>query len=447
MLARLAERLGSWASRLRKQARISPQALDAALREVRIALLEADVALAVARELIAKAKEELSEERLARSLTPGDLVVQAVHRAMVEIMGGRTRPLDLSRIPSVVLLVGLQGSGKTTTAGKLARWVAEQRKKVALASVDATRPAAREQLARLAEQLDVPFLALEEGDPVAMAKEALDRARREGHHVLVLDTAGRQAADEAALAEAKAIAEAVQPVETLIVVDATMGQSAAELARAFAEAVPLTGVILSKADADARGGAALSVARIAGVPVRFLGVGEKLDALEPFDARRFAGRILGYGDIEGLLARVAKATDEEKAKEQAKRLRKGEITLDDFAAQLDQLLNAGGAKAILEMLPGQLAGKLGKAEIDERTLRRMRAIIQSMTREERRNPEILNGSRKRRIARGAGVSVQEVNQLLRQYRQMRTMLKRAKGMKRAWGAWARLLGMPGGLPR
>ncbi len=440
MLEQLSSRLAGLAARLKGQARITDEEIHDALRELRIALLEADVALPVVRELVSRLRTRIQGLPLARSITPGELVVSAMHAEIARIIGGGRPELDLARIPSVVLLAGLQGAGKTTTAGKLAFMLARQRRKVALASVDFARPAAREQLKALAVQVQVPFIETEAGDPVAAAKEALSEAMRAGRHVLVLDTAGRQAVDAALMEELAAIAAAMQPAEKLLVVDAAMGQAAAEVARAFHEAIGLTGVVLAKADADARGGAALSVSMISGAPVRFLGVGEKLDALEPVDAESLAARILGLADWKGLLARVARGLE---ARASAPKARKrGGFSLAEFAEQIEQLLALGGPQAIAEHLPFALRRDMA-GEDAVRRLRRMRAIIQAMTPEERARPEILNGSRKRRIARGSGVSVQEVNQLLRQHRELAKLAKRmrkGRGLGKLGAVLARTLG-------
>ena len=441
MLERLSSRLGAITGRLRGQARITDKDLNEALRELRIALLEADVALPVVRELVARLRARIQGLPLAKSITPGELVIGAMHAEIARLLGGGRPELNVARIPSVVLLAGLQGAGKTTTAGKLAFMLARQRRKVALASVDFARPAAREQLKTLAAQVQVPFVETGARAPVAAAKEALAEAMRAGCHVLVLDTAGRQAVEAALMEELAAIAEAVQPSERLLVVDAAMGQAAAEVARAFHEAIGLTGVILAKADADARGGAALSVSAVSGAPVRFLGTGEKLDALEPLDAESLAARILGLADWKGLLARIARGM-ETKAATPARRRKKGGFSLEDFAAQLDELIALGGPGAIAEHLPLPVRAQM-QGEDAARRLRRMRAIIQAMTPEERARPEILNGSRKRRIARGSGVPVQEVNQLLRQYRELAKLMKRAgkgRGLGRMGMALMRALG-------
>ena len=440
MWERLSARLAAITGGLRGRAHIREEDLAQALRELRLALLEADVALPVVRGLVARLRERIAGLPLERSITPGELVVAAMHAEIAGLLGGGRPELEVSRIPSVVLLAGLQGAGKTTTAGKLARMLAGARRKAAVASVDFARPAAREQLRALAEQVQVPFVETGARAPVAAAKEALAEAMRMGRHVLVLDTAGRQAVDAALMEELAEIAAAVQPTERLLVVDAAMGQSAAEVARAFHEALELTGVILAKADADARGGAALSVSAVSGAPVRFLGVGEKLDALEPVDAESLAARILGLADWKGLAARVARGAQARPAGRKGRG--RGGFSLEDFAEQLEQVLAAGGPGAIAEHLPFAVRGQLADGDA-ERRLRRMRAIIQAMTREERARPEILNGSRKRRIARGSGVSVQEVNRLLRQHRELAKLMKRAgkgRGLGRMGLALMRALG-------
>ncbi len=429
MFESLSAKLGSIAERLRGAARVSEKDLDATLREMRLALLEADVALPVVRHLVDETRRRALGAEVARSLQPGQVVIKILHDVLTEVLGGERRELDIARIPSVILLCGLQGAGKTTTAGKLARLLVAQGRKVALTSVDATRPAAREQLQVLAAQVDVPYLAGEGGDAVGMARSALAQARTGGHHVLILDTAGRQVVDDALMQEIREVAQAVQASERLLVLDAMTGQTALAVAEQFHQSVELTGCILTKTDADVRGGAALSVARSTGVAIRFVGTGEKIDAFEPFDPARFAGRILGQGDVVGLVEKIQASVDQQKAEKVARKVRKGEFDLMDFAEQLEQMQKMGGMSSMLKMLPGVKLPQEALAQMDDRPIRRMQAMIYSMTPQERRYPKIINGSRKRRIAAGSGTSVQELNRMLKQFAQMQKMMKKMKGAK------------------
>ncbi|HXH72501.1 MAG TPA: signal recognition particle protein [Mariprofundaceae bacterium] len=427
MFSRLTEKLGDIAHKLRGAARISEADLDATLREMRLALLEADVALPVARQLISDVRERALGAEVAKSLQPGQVVIKILNDALADVLGGQRRELDTSRIPSVILLCGLQGAGKTTTAGKLARLLAGKGRKVALTSVDATRPAAREQLQVLAGQVDVPYLTGEGDSAVEMAKSALQQARLGGHHVLILDTAGRQVVEESLMAEIREVEAAVNPTERLLVLDSMTGQTALAIAEQFHAAVDLSGCILTKTDADVRGGAALSVARSTGVPVRFVGTGEKIDAFELFDPQRFAGRILGQGDVVGLVEKIQATVDKEKAAEVAKKVSKGKFDLMDFAEQLTQMQKMGGMAGMLKMLPGVKLPQEAMAQVDDKPIKRMQAMIYSMTPKERARPEIINGSRKKRIAAGSGTSVPELNRMLKQFSEMQRMMKKMKG--------------------
>jgi len=446
MFDRLSEKLGGIAGRLRGAARVSEADLDATLREMRLALLEADVALPVARHLMSESRERALGAEVSKSLNPGQVIIKILHDVLADVLGGQRRDLDIANIPSVILLCGLQGAGKTTTAGKLARMLAAQGKKVVLTSVDATRPAARTQLKVLAGQVDVPYIEGDGDAPVAMAKSALTMAKTGGHHVLILDTAGRQVVDDALMAEIREVAAAVRASERLLVLDSMTGQTALTIAEQFHASVELSGCILTKTDADVRGGAALSVAHVTGVPVRYVGTGEKTDAFELFDPQRFAGRILGQGDVVGLVEKVQAHVDHEQAEKLAKKVKKGSFDLMDFAEQLGQMQKMGGMSGMLKMLPGVKLPQDALAQMDDKPTRRMQAMVYSMTAKERRYPKVINGSRKRRIAAGSGTSVQELNRMLRQFAQMQKMMKKMKGNKgkRMMAQMASRLG--GGMP-
>jgi signal recognition particle subunit SRP54 len=445
----LSSKLGAVFDRLRGRGALSEADVNEALREVRVALLEADVALPVARDLINKVRERAVGAEVIRSVAPGQQVVKIVNDALVDALGGKdaTGGLDLEApAPVAILMVGLQGSGKTTTSGKIALRVRTKlRRKVLLASLDVHRPAAQQQLATLATQAEVVSLPIVPGQmPLEIAARAMDVARRELFDVVVLDTAGRLAIDDALMAEVAAVKAAVNPHETLLVVDAMTGQDAVNTARAFQEKVGVTGIVMTRVDGDARGGAALSMRAVTGAPIKLLGAGEKLDALEDFHPERIAGRILGMGDIVSLVERAAETIDRDEAEKLAARMQKGQFTLEDYASQLQQIGKMGSLQGILGMLPGvgKIKDQLKDANLDERILKRQAAIISSMTPAERRKPEILKASRKKRIAAGAGVQVQDVNRLLKQFDDMSAMMKRMgkmgqKGMMR--GGLASLL--------
>jgi signal recognition particle subunit SRP54 len=429
----LTERISRVMKSLRGEARLTESNIQDALREVRIALLEADVALPVVKAFVERVREKALGQEVIGSLTPGQAAVGVVHRELVALMGGKNDALDLAtRPPAVILLAGLQGSGKTTTAGKLARWLkTELKKKVLLASCDVYRPAAIEQLKTLAAQVDAEFFPSAVGErPVDIAQRALDHARKHYADVLIVDSAGRLAIDEAMMREIGELHAALAPIETLFVVDAMQGQDAVNVAKAFADALPLTGIILTKLDGDARGGAALSVREVTGKPVKFAGVGEKLSALEPFHPDRMASRILGMGDVLTLIEDVRKSVDLEQADKLAKKVRSGkDFDLEDFKQQVAQMKKMGGLAALADKLPGNL-GQLAQSApgMDDKAIRRIEGIINSMTREERARPDLIKASRKRRIAAGAGVTVQEVNRLLNQFEQTQKMMKMmAKG--------------------
>ncbi len=434
MFEQLSDRLDKVFSRLRGRGLLSESEVDQALREVRIALLEADVALPVVKDFIAAVREKAVGEAVLKSVKPGQQVVKIVHDELVRLLGGEegARNLDLGGTPpAVVMMVGLQGSGKTTTTAKIARLLtAKEGRRVLMASLDTRRPAAQEQLAVLGEEAGIETLAIVPGqDPQAITRRALETARFKGFDVLLLDTAGRLHVDEALMGELKAVAGIAAPRETLLVVDAMTGQDAVEIARHFDTALALTGVVLTRMDGDARGGAALSMRAITGKPIVFMGTGEKLDQIERFDPARVAGRILGMGDIVALVEKAAEAVKADEAERMARKLQKGQFDLEDLRTQLRQMQKMGGLKGLLQLLPGVKGMMKGiKAGVDDRMIRRQEAIINSMTPAERRNPKLLNASRKRRIAAGSGTSVQEVNRLLKQYQQMAGMFKRMRKM-------------------
>ncbi|HEX6112918.1 MAG TPA: signal recognition particle protein [Geminicoccaceae bacterium] len=433
MFESLSGRLNDVFDRLKRRGALREADVEAALRDIRIALLEADVALPVVKDFVAAIRERAVGQEVLRSVTPGQMVVKIVHDHLVDLLGREASELNLSGPPPrVFLMVGLQGSGKTTTSAKIAyRLHAKERRRALLASLDVQRPAAQEQLAVLADQAGVASLPIVPGQtPVAIAERALETARRSGDDVVILDTAGRLHIDEALMAELEAIRDRVRPHETLLVADALTGQDAVNLARTFHERVGLSGIVLTRIDGDGRGGAALSMRAVTGQPIKLVGVGEKIDALEAFHPDRMASRILGMGDVVSLVERVAETVDREEAEQLAAKMKKGSFDLDDLATQLQQMRKMGGMSGILGMLPGvgKIKQQLSDAQIDDRMIARQLAIISSMTSKERRNPQILHASRKRRIAAGSGTAVPEVNKLLKQYQQMQTMMKRVKKM-------------------
>lgn len=433
MFDNLTGRLSRVVKTLRGEARLSETNIQDALREVRMALLEADVALPVVKVFIDSIRAKAVGEEVVGSLTPGQALVGVVHRELVALMGEHSESLNLAaQPPAVILMAGLQGAGKTTTAGKLARWLrTEQRKKVLLASCDVYRPAAIEQLRVLAGQVEADFYpAAADEKPVDIAKRALEYARTHYHDVLIVDTAGRLAIDAAMMQEIRELHAALNPVETLFVVDAMQGQDAVNVAKAFGEALPLTGVILTKLDGDARGGAALSVRHVTGKPIKFAGTGEKPTGLEAFHPDRMASRILGMGDVLSLIEDVQKSVNLEDAEKLARKVKTGKgFDLEDFKQQVAQMRKMGGMSALMDKLPAQLAQAAQAApQMEDKAVRRLEGIINSMTPQERAKPELLKASRKRRIATGAGVSVQEVNRLLAQFEQTQKMMKMvAKG--------------------
>jgi signal recognition particle subunit SRP54 len=441
MFESLSNRFNDAFDRLRRRGALTEADVDSAMREIRVALLEADVALPVVKTFVDGVRAKAVGADVLRSVSPAQMVVKIVHDHLVESLGSdQSGALNLNAVPPVVvMMVGLQGSGKTTTSAKLARLLKDrERRKILLASLDVNRPAAQEQLAILAKQIDVPSLpivALER--PVAIAKRALDAGKREGYDVVILDTAGRLHIDEPLMQEVAAVRDVTHPTETLLVADALTGQDAVNLAKSFAERIGITGIILTRIDGDARGGAALSMRAVTGQPIKFVGTGEKLDAIEAFHADRIAGRILGMGDVVGLVEKAAENIDRDEAEKLAKKLQKGGFDLDDLAGQLKQLRKMGGMGGIMGMLPGigKTKKQLEGANIDEKILKRQEAILSSMTKRERRNPKLLDGSRRRRIAAGSGTTVPEINRLLKQYQDMADMMKRMnklgkKGLQR-----------------
>jgi signal recognition particle subunit SRP54 len=440
MFDTLGNRLNDVFDRLRRRGALSEDDVGAAMREIRVALLEADVALPVVRDFINGVREKAVGQDVIRSVTPGQMVVKIVHDHLVEMLGGNEARgrgqegaggLDLNAAaPVAVMLVGLQGSGKTTTAAKIAlRLKTREKKKVLMAGLDVQRPAAQEQLAQLGRQVGVATLPIVAGEgPVAITRRALQVGRTEGYDVVLLDTAGRLHINEELMLEVAAVREAANPHQTLLVADAMTGQDAVNVAKAFGERTGVTGIVLTRIDGDARGGAALSMRAITGRPIVLIGTGEKVDALEPFHPDRIAGRILGMGDVVSLVEKAAETADEDEAEKLARKMQKGEFDLDDLAGQLRQIRRMGGMTGMLGMLPGvgKIKKQLGEANIDEGIIKRQEAIIGSMTKSERKNPKLLNGSRRRRIAAGSGTTVPDVNRLLKQYQDMAGMMKKMK---------------------
>jgi signal recognition particle subunit SRP54 len=448
MFDTLSDRLGSVFDRLRGRGALTEADVRAAMREVRVALLEADVALPVARDFVEQVTEKAVGQEVLRSVTPGQMVVKYVHDALVETLGSETAELNLNvSPPAVIMMVGLQGSGKTTTTAKLAKRLTERdRKKVLMASLDVARPAAQEQLAVLGRQTNVDTLPVVSGQqPVDIAKRALQSAKLQGYDIVLLDTAGRLHVDDQLMAEMKAVAEASNPAETLLVVDSLTGQDAVNVAKGFAGEVDLSGVILTRMDGDARGGAALSMRAVTGKPIKFAGVGEALDKLEAFHPDRVAGRILGMGDVVSLVERAAETIKVEEAEKIAAKMAKGKFDLDDLRAQIGQMQRMGGLGALANMLPGMKGMKdaVSKAQ-DSKALVHLEAMMSSMTAKERAKPDVINAKRKIRIAKGSGTTVQEVNKLLKMHQEMSTAMKRLKKMG-GFGKLAAMFGGGGGL--
>nr|WP_276591772.1 signal recognition particle protein [Sphingomicrobium nitratireducens] len=445
----MSDRLSGVFDKLRGRGALSEADVRAAMREVRVALLEADVALPVARQFVEDVTERAVGEEVIRSVTPGQMVVKIVHDALVDLLGADSSELNLAaNPPAVIMMVGLQGSGKTTTTAKIAkRLVEKDRKKVMMASLDVARPAAQEQLAVLGEKAGVDTLPIVAGQqPTDIAKRALQSAKLQGYDVLMLDTAGRLHVDTQLMDEMKAVASVSSPVETLLVVDSLTGQDAVNVAKGFGEEVPLTGVVLTRMDGDARGGAALSMRKVTGKPIKFAGTGEGLDALEPFHPDRVAGRILGMGDVVSLVEKAAETVKMEDAEKLARKMEKGKFDLDDLRLQIKQMQAMGGLGALAKMMPG-MKGMKQAGDVDEKALSRLEAMMSSMTSEERQKPKLINAKRKIRIAKGSGTTVQEVNKLLKMHQQMEGAMKKLKKM----GGFSKLAsmfggGMPGGMP-
>lgn len=456
MFDSLTGRLGDILDRLTRRGALSEADVLAALREVRVALLEADVALSVVKDFIDEVAEKAVGQDVLKSVTPGQMVVKIVHDHLVATLGSEAQDIDLNATPPVpMLMVGLQGSGKTTTTAKLAKYLTEKRKKrVLMASLDVRRPAAQEQLRVLGDQILVASLDPVIGQPpLTIAKRALQRARLEGYDVVLLDTAGRLTIDDEMMAEVAAVRDAVKPAEVLLVADAMTGQDAVNTARAFEDRVGLTGIVLTRIDGDARGGAALSMRAATGRPIKLLGVGEKLDALEPFHPDRIAGRILGMGDVVSLVERAAETIELDEAERMAARFQKGQFDLEDMAQQLRQVKKMGGLGGVMGLLPGVAKAKqqLAQHNVDDGMIKRQEAMILSMTPAERRAPALIKASRKRRIAAGSGTTVQEINRLLKQYQQVHTMMKRMKkhgqkGLMPPGGMSGGMTGQGGGIP-
>lgn len=452
----LANRLQSAFAKLRGRGKIDETVVNEAMREVRLALLEADVNYKVVKEFVARVKERAVGQEVLKSLTPGQMVIKIVNEELTQLMGGEVAKLAIAaKPPTVVMMVGLQGAGKTTTTGKLAKYLQTQNRKPLLVAGDIYRPAAIRQLQVLGEQIGVPVFALgDQVSPVEIARQGVAYAKEQQHDYVLIDTAGRLHIDEALMEELRQIREAVQPNEILLVVDAMTGQDAVNVAQSFNDQLELSGVVLTKLDGDTRGGAALSVKAVTGKPIKFVGMGEKLDSLEPFYPERMASRILGMGDVLSLIEKAQQAVDSEQAKQMEQQMRQGEFTFDMFLASLEQMRKMGPLEELLGLLPGMNNKVLKDLKVDEKQLARTEAIVKSMTKAERANPDLLNASRRRRIAAGSGTSIQEVNRFIKQFEDMKKMMKqfsgaaeklkkkgKKKGLKMPFGG-----GLPGGFP-
>ena len=451
MFESLSDKLSGILNGLTRRGALSEADVTAALREVRLALIEADVALDVVRSFIDKVRSRAVGAEVVKSVTPGQMVVKIVHDTLVDTLGAEQAPISLESTPPVaILMVGLQGSGKTTTTAKLARRLSERdKRKVLMASLDTRRPAAMEQLATLGKQLSIDCLPIVTGQsPVQIARRAMDAARLGGFDVVLLDTAGRTTIDEALMAEVAEVKAIAKPHEVLLVADALTGQDAVNTARAFEDRVGITGIVLTRVDGDGRGGAALSMRAVTGKPIKLVGMGEKMDALEDFHPSRIANRILGMGDIVSLVEKASETLDAEKAKRIADKMRRGKFDLEDLRDQLTQIEQIGGVGGLLGMLPGvaKMKDQIASANLDERVVKRQKAIIDSMTRAERRNPDILKASRKKRIASGSGTKVEDINKLLKMHRQTADMMKQMGQAKRGpMAGLAQMFGMGGGI--
>jgi signal recognition particle subunit SRP54 len=425
----LSERLRGVLGRLTGRGRITEADVDAAMREVRLALLEADVNFRVVKDFVARVRERAVGQEVLDSVNAGQMIIKIVNDELTEILGAGDRTFRLTGSPAVVMLVGLQGSGKTTTSAKLARQLVKQGRRPLLVAADPYRPAAADQLQTLGKQIDVPVYRAPAGTKVLdIGRAAIAEAKQSGRDAVILDTAGRTSVDQALLDEIRDLAKALEPSETLLVVDAMVGQESVAVAQAFAAATPVTGLVLTKIDGDARGGAALSISAVTGLAVKFMGTGEKTDALEPFHPDRLAGRILGMGDVLTLVERAQEHVDQKQAEEMARKLQKNAFTLEDFLGQMQQIKKMGPIGGLLELIPGMGgAAKEAQAAVERGDMKRVEAIIQSMTVAERRDPDLLNGPRKRRVAKGSGTSLQDVNRLLKQFAQMKQMMKQLSG--------------------
>ena len=448
----LSEKLNAAFKKLRGKGRLSPADVKDAMREVRMALLEADVSYKVVKDFVKNVTEKATGADVLEALSPAQMIVKIVNQALCELMGGQNQKLNISsKLPSVVMLVGLQGAGKTTNGAKLAGYMKKQGKRPLLAACDIYRPAAIKQLETVGAQLDVPVFQMGQTNPVDIAKAAIEHAKKHGNDIVFLDTAGRLHIDAELMNELKNIKAAVEPAEILLVVDAMTGQDAVNAANAFDEALGITGVMLSKLDGDARGGAALSIRAATGKPIKFIGTGEKLDMIEPFHPDRMASRILGMGDMLTLIEKAEQSFDQKKALEAAERLKSNRFTLSDYLDQMAQLKNMGDLESIMGMIPGMDSKALKGAKIDEKAMARQEAIILSMTQAERNNPSILNSSRKKRIAAGSGTSVVDVNRLLKQFEAVQQLTKQFSGknmkkLQKKMGRMGGLGGMGGGFP-
>ena len=448
----LSEKLNAAFKKLRGKGRLSPADVKETMREVRMALLEADVSYKVVKDFVKNVTEKATGADVLEALSPAQMIVKIVNQELCELMGGQNQKLNISsKLPSVVMLVGLQGAGKTTNGAKLAGYMKKQGKRPLLAACDIYRPAAIKQLETVGAQLDVPVFQMGQTNPVDIAKAAIEHAKRHGNDIVFLDTAGRLHIDAELMDELKNIKAAVDPAEILLVVDAMTGQDAVNAANAFDEALGITGVMLSKLDGDARGGAALSIRAATGKPIKFIGTGEKLDMIEPFHPERMASRILGMGDMLTLIEKAEQSFDQKKALEAAERLKSNRFTLSDYLDQMAQLKNMGDLESIMEMIPGMDSKALKGAKIDEKAMARQEAIILSMTQAERNNPSILNSSRKKRIAAGSGTSVVDVNRLLKQFEAVQQLTKQFSGknmkkLQKKMGRMGGLGGMGGGFP-